>query len=79
IKNMAEILQINQNNLLFGFSRFDQIASMTYAIMNDMMGGWLVNIDTILLIEQFEVLGLILFYRKVCFNYLPVTAQPSIG
>jgi len=33
--------------------------------MNDAMGGWLVNLDTILLIEQFEVLGLVFFYRKL--------------
>jgi len=43
----------------------DQIISMTYAIMNDMMGGWMINLDMILLVEQFEFLGFILIYRKV--------------
>ncbi|MDE1765489.1 MAG: hypothetical protein KGI27_04335 [Thaumarchaeota archaeon] len=71
VKDMDKILQA-QSSDVFGFSRFDQIISMTYAIMNDMMGGWLVNLDTILLIEQFEVLGMILFYRKVCTRYFSV-------
>ncbi len=71
VKNNEPILQVNQNDVLFGFSRFDQIASLTYAIMNDMMGGWLVNLDTILLIEQFEVLGLIFFYRKINIRHFP--------
>lgn len=70
IKNMNEILQTHQNDIFFGLSRFDQIVSMTYAIMNDTMGGWLVNLDTILLIEQFEVLGLIFFYRKLYVDHL---------
>ncbi len=43
----------------------DHIISMTYAIMNDMMGGWLVNLDTILLVEQFEFLGFLIIYRKI--------------
>lgn len=62
------LLQVHKNDIFFVFSRFDQIVSMTYAIMNDVMQGWLVNLDTILLIEQLEVLGLIFFYRKL---YVP--------
>jgi hypothetical protein len=65
VQNMNKILNAHKNNIFFGFSRFDQIVSMTYAIMNDAMGGWLVNLNTILLIEQFEVLGLVFFYRKL--------------
>ena len=72
-KEMNKILQTHDNDIFFGFSRFDQVISMTYAIMNDMMGGWLVNLDFILLIEQFEVLGLVFFYRKVYSQYLPAT------
>lgn len=79
IRETGEILQIHKNTAFFDFSRFDQIASMTYAIMNDMMGGWLVNLDTILLIEQFEVLGLIVFYRKVCVRYLSDPVKHSIA
>ena len=72
VKNNVQILQMPQSDVLFGFSRFDQVVSLTYAIMNDMMGGWLVNLDTILLIEQFELLGLIFFYRQICVRYFPI-------
>ncbi len=72
IKAMNKILQ-SSNIDTFGFSSFDQVVSMSYAIMNDIMGGWLVNLDIILLIEQFEVLGLIFFYRKVYAQYLSPT------
>ena len=78
VKDMDKILQM-QNNDIFGFSRFDQTVSMTYAIMNDMMGGWLVTLDTVLLIEQFEVLGMILFYRKICTRYFPPVTVPQIN
>jgi len=72
---MNKILQANQNDIFFGFARFDQIASMTYAIMNDMMGGWLINLDKVLLIEQFEVLGLMFFYRKFYLSRLNEAAK----
>lgn len=72
VQDMNKILNMHKNDVLFVFSRFDQIVSMTYAIMNDAMGGWLVNLDTILLIEQFEVLGLVFFYRKLYVSPLHV-------
>lgn len=72
VQDMNKILQVHKNDVFFVFSRFDQIVSMTYAIMNDVMGGWLVNLDTILLIEQLEVLGLIFFYRKLYVSPLQV-------
>lgn len=59
---------IKQGNTIFDVSNInyaDHIISMTYAIMNDMMGGWMVNLDTILLVEQFEFLGFIILYRKI--------------
>lgn|SRR5574337_164069 len=78
VKSMDKILQTQGNNDFLGLSRFDQVVSMTYAIMNDMMGGWLVNLDTILLIEQFEVLGMIVFYRKICAHYFKPSAMTQI-
>jgi hypothetical protein len=72
VQDMNKILNVHKNDIFFIFSRFDQIVSMTYAIMNDAMGGWLVNLDTILLIEQFEVLGLVFFYRKIYVSPLHV-------
>lgn len=77
-REVSKILQTNQNNMFFGFSHFDQIASMTYAIMNDMMGGWLVNLNTILLIEQFEMLGLMFFYRRFYVNRLNITVEQQV-
>ena len=69
IRGMDYKMQVQKDSPFFLFSRFDQVMSMTYAIMNDRMGGWLVNLDTVLLVEQFEVLGMIFFYRKVCTRY----------
>lgn len=62
------IMYLKQGNAIFDVSNLnyaDQIISMTYAMMNDMMGGWVVNLDTILLVEQLEFLGFIVLYRKI--------------
>lgn len=62
------VVDIKQGNTIFDASNVtyaDQIISMTYAIMNDMMGGWMVNLNTILLVEQFEFLGFLVLYRKI--------------
>ncbi len=62
------ITSVQQGNTFFNISNLsyaDQIISMTYAIMNDMMGGWLVNLDVILLVEQLEFLGFVILYRKI--------------
>ncbi len=66
--DINKIMGIKQGNAVIDVSNVnyaDQIISMTYAIMNDMMGGWMVNLDMILLVEQFEFLGFIILYRKV--------------
>ncbi|HZS73471.1 MAG TPA: hypothetical protein VFA69_03100 [Candidatus Nitrosotalea sp.] len=66
--DMHTIMNIQKSNAIIDISNVryaDQIVSMTYAIMNDMMGGWVVNLDTILLVEQFEFLGFIILYRKI--------------
>lgn len=43
----------------------DYLFSVSYAMLNDAMGGWLVNLHLILFTEQIEVLGLIWFFRKM--------------
>jgi len=66
--DIDKIMSIKQGNTIIDVSNVnyaDQIISMTYAIMNDMMGGWMVNLDMILLVEQFEFLGFLVLYRKV--------------
>ncbi|MHB8547180.1 MAG: hypothetical protein ACYDAJ_10480 [Nitrosotalea sp.] len=68
LSDIHKIMGIKQGNTIFDASNVnyaDCIISMTYAIMNDMMGGWMVNLDTILLVEQFEFLGFIVLYRKI--------------
>lgn len=66
--DIHKIMNIQQGNTMIDTSNVryaDQIISMTYAIMNDMMGGWMVNLDMVLLVEQFEFLGFIILYRKM--------------
>ena len=66
--DIHKIMGIKQGNTMFDVSNVnyaDHIISMTYAIMNDMMGGWMFNLDTILLVEQFEFLGFLILYRKI--------------
>ncbi len=71
------IRNTSENNLI-GTSKLvyvDQIMSMTYAIMNDMMGGWMVNLDLILLVEQLEFLGFLVIYRKIYSQEKPLTIK----
>ncbi len=66
--DIHKIMNLKQANTVLDGSNVnyaDQIISMTYAIMNDMMGGWMVNLDMILLVEQFEFLGFVILYRKI--------------
>ncbi len=41
------------------------VFAVSYAILNDMTGGWLVNIHLILFMEQVEMFGLFWLYRKM--------------
>lgn len=66
--DMNKIMNFKPGNTLIDSSSVnyvDQVISMTYAILNDMMGGWMVNLDMILLVEQLEFLGFIVIYRKM--------------
>ncbi len=66
--DIHKIMNIKQGDAIIDGTNVnyaDQIISMTYAIMNDMMGGWMVNLDMILLVEQFEFLGFVVLYRKI--------------
>jgi hypothetical protein len=65
---MNKIVNFKPGNTLIDSSSVnyvDQVISMTYAILNDMMGGWMVNLDMILLVEQLEFLGFIVIYRRM--------------
>jgi hypothetical protein len=50
----------------------DYLFSVSYAIINDTTHGWLVNLHLILFMEQIEILGLLLFYRRV-FKPVPLS------
>lgn len=66
--DMHKIMNLRPGNTLIDTSNVnyvDQVVSMTYAIMNDMMGGWMLNLDIIILVEQLEFLGFILIYRRM--------------
>jgi len=68
INDAHKIMNIRPGNTLIDASNVnyvDQVISMTYAIMNDMMGGWMINLDMILLVEQLEFLGFIIIYRRM--------------
>ncbi|MGB9124145.1 MAG: hypothetical protein WCC55_01155 [Nitrosotalea sp.] len=71
VNDMHKIMNLRPGSTLIDTSNVnyvDQVISMTYAIMNDMMGGWMLNLDIIILVEQFEFLGFIIIYRKI---YVP--------
>jgi hypothetical protein len=68
VNDMHKIMNLKPGSTLIDTSNVnyvDQVISMTYAIMNDMMGGWMLNLDIIILVEQFEFLGFILIYRRM--------------
>lgn len=51
-----------------GFSQLryiEYVFSISYAILNDLTGDWLVSIHLILFMEQVEMVGLFLLYRKM--------------
>ena len=39
--------------------------AISYAMLNDVTNGWLINLHLILFVEQIEILGLLWFYRRV--------------
>ncbi|MGQ0605818.1 MAG: hypothetical protein ACT4OD_02540 [Candidatus Nitrosotenuis sp.] len=56
-----------QDHSIIGFTQIQYLEyalAISYAILNDSVGGWLVNLHLILFIEQIEILGLLWFYRQ---------------
>ena len=56
-----------------GIELADYVFSITYAIMNDLMDGWLVHLHLVFLVEQIEVIGFLLYYKRVQRNILLTT------
>lgn len=44
-------------------SGLDYALSISFAIMNDVTGGWLSHLVVVIFVEQLEVIGLLFFYR----------------
>lgn len=57
-----QVVYDSQNRLV---STFDYAFSITYAIMNDVSGGWLEHLYFVLFVEQIEILGFFVFYRLI--------------
>ncbi|CAE6500661.1 hypothetical protein [Candidatus Nitrosotenuis uzonensis] len=50
--------------LLAYFHYMEYIFSISYAMLNDATGGWLVNLHLIMFMEQVEILGLLWFFKR---------------
>lgn len=80
LNNEIESLRLNGPQIkdgIFGLSQIqytDYLFSISYAMLNDVMGGMLVNLHLILFVEQVELLGLFWFYRKIFRPKQPVIA-----
>jgi hypothetical protein len=46
-------------------STIDYMFSIAYSVMNDMSEGWLEHLLVIMSVEQIELIGLLIFYRKL--------------
>ena len=46
-------------------SIIDYMFSISYSVMNDMSSGWLEHLLVIMSVEQIELIGLLIFYRKL--------------
>lgn len=43
----------------------DYMFSIAYSVMNEMSNGWLEHLVIIMTVEQIELIGLLIFYRKI--------------
>lgn len=50
--------------LLAYFHYMEYTFSISYAMLNDATGGWLVNLHLIMFMEQVEILGLLWFFKR---------------
>ena len=47
------------------FLNFDNVFSITYAIINQLSNGWVLHLHTVVFVEQIEIVALLFFYRFV--------------
>ena len=70
LKNI-QIVYESENRI---YTTFDYAFSITYAIMNEFSGGWLEHLYFVLMVEQLEMLGILIFYRTF---YRPELSVPA--
>lgn len=49
--------------VLFVLATPNEVSSGIFSLMNDFSDGWLLHLATVILVEQIEILGLILYFR----------------
>jgi len=60
----------SQTQLFNTFSKLDYMFSIAYSVMNDMSEGWMSHLVVVMFVEQIEVIGLLIFFRK---SYKPTS------
>ena len=60
----------SQSQLFNTFSKLDYMFSIAYSVMNDMSDGWMSHLVVVMFVEQIEVIGLLIFFRK---SYKPIS------
>jgi hypothetical protein len=71
IDNLSTYELIGPQIVTQGFQNINAIASLdymfsiAYSVMNDMSDGWLEHLLIIMSVEQIELIGLLIFYRKL--------------
>lgn len=62
--NGPKILKNTNYENLQSIANLDYVFSIAYAVMNDMSQEWISHFVILMFIEQIELIGLLLFYRK---------------
>lgn len=53
-----------ENHIIKTVQSIDYSFSITYALMDDVLDGWVSHLNIVLFVEQFEILGLLIYYRQ---------------
>jgi hypothetical protein len=65
-----KIIENTESKNLQSIANIDYIFSITYAVMNEMSEGWLSHFVIVMFVEQIELIGLLIFFRKT-FKQVP--------
>lgn len=59
-----KIIEQNNSQNLQGLANIDYIFSIAYSVMNDMSNDWLSHFVIVMFVEQIELIGLLIFFRR---------------